>query len=128
MSAFLNILSSNEIISESEIFGALETPSVSDIVSVRKTFGSLETLSVRDRDSPVSVMSASLEILSSSEIDSESKRLTVPDNAISVSRDNVSASEISAILEILSVRDIDSVSLIPDATEVLSVSDIVSDM
>ena len=73
-------------------------------------------------------MSASLMILSSNEIDSERKTLTVPDKVMPISRDKASSSEISAILETLSVRDIDSVSLITGAIEVLSVSDIVSDM
>ena len=75
-------------------------------------------------------MSDSLAILSSSEIDSERKTLTVPDKAISVSRDSASASEISTILEALSISDIDSDSgtvLVP-ALDALSVSDIVSDM
>ena len=75
-------------------------------------------------------MSAPLEILSSSEIDSERKTLTVPDNSIPISREIVSASEISAILEILSVSDNDSDigTLIIPALDVLSVSVTESDM
>ena len=75
-------------------------------------------------------MSAPLEILSSSEIDSERKTLTDPDNTIPISREIDSASEISAILEILSVSDNDSDigTLIIPALDVLSVSATESDM
>ena len=75
-------------------------------------------------------MSDSLEILSSSEIVSERKILTVPDKVMPVSREIVSSSEISAVLEILSVSDNDSdigTVLVP-ALLALSVSAIVSDM
>ena len=132
MSAFLEILSASVIVSDNEISAAIvsETLSVSEIDSVSKTFGSLETLSVNDRDSADSVMSASLEILSSSEIISERKTLTVPDKAMPISREIVSASEISAILDILSVSDNDSDigTLIIPALDVLSVSVTESDM
>ena len=134
MSAFLEILSASVIVSDNEISAAIvsETLSVSEIDSVSKTFGSLETLSVNDRDSADSVMSASLEILSSSEIISERKTLTVPDKAIVSSMTIVSDNDMSAdkVSEILSVRDRDSDSgtvLIP-ALDVLSVSATESDM
>ena len=135
MSAFLEILSASVIVSDNEISAAIvsETLSFSEIDSVSKTFGSLETLSVNDRDSADSVMSASLEILSSSEIISERKTLTVPDKAIVSSMTIVSDNDMSAdkvVSEILSVRDRDSDSgtvLIP-ALDVLSVSATESDM
>ena len=132
MSAFLEILSVSVIVSDNEMSAALvvEALSVSDIVSVNKTFGSLETLSVNDRDSADSVMSAALTIPSSSEIVSERKTLTVPDNSMPISREIVSSSEISAALEILSVSDNDSdigTVLVP-ALLALSVSASVSDM
>ena len=75
-------------------------------------------------------MSDSLAILSANNMVSERKTLTVPANSMPVSREIVSSSEISAILEIPSVSDIDSDSgtvLVP-ALDALSVSDIVSDM
>ena len=75
-------------------------------------------------------MPDSLAILSSSEIDSERKTLTVPDNSMPISIEIVSSSEISAALEILSVSDNDSdigTVLVP-ALLALSVSAIVSDM
>ena len=134
MSAFLEILSASVIVSDNEISAAIvsETLSFSEIDSVSKTFGSLETLSVNDRDSVDSVMSASLEILSSSEIISERKTLTVPDKAIVSSMTIVSDNDMSAdkVSEIPSVRDRDSDSgtvLIP-ALDVLSVSATESDM
>ena len=135
MSAFLEILSASVIVSDNEISAAIvsETLSVSEIDSVSKTFGSLETLSVNDRDSVDSVMSACLTILSSSEIISERKTLTVPDKAIVSSMTIVSDNDMSAdkvVSETLSVRDRDSDSgtvLIP-ALDVLSVSATESDM
>ena len=129
MSESLEITSVNDIVSNNEMPKALvpETLSVSDIDSNKLIVGLAVVLPVIDIVSD-SKISTSLKILSSNEIDSDRKILTVPDKSMPISRDSASSSEISAILEILSVRDIDSVSLIIGAIEVLSVSGIVSEM
>ena len=101
-----------------------ETLSISDMDSDKLMVGSAVVLSVNATESD-SVMSDSLTIPSSSEIVSERKTLTVPDNSMPVSREIVSSSEIPAILEILSVSDNDSdigTVLVP-ALETLSVRD-----
>ena len=75
-------------------------------------------------------MSATLETLSVRDIDSDRKTLTVPDNSMPISREIVSASEISAALEILSVsyNDSDIGTLVIPALETLSASATESDM
>ena len=87
-----------------------EILSISDMDSDKLIVGITETLSVRDRDSTDSVMSASLEILSSSEI--------VSDNEMYA----------ALIPETLSISDMDSDKLMVGSAVVLSVSATESDM